>query len=521
MSNFLSRNLPSLGRLRHSRKVNVVRKTILVLVTSLVAILTIFPTTSIAAASCAPADHPGGDWPTFGRDVMNSRHQEHETKIGPLEVPTLSPSWSFSTGGAALGVADLNGTPIIADGCLYMNTALGDMIALNADTGEQVWRSHVEIPVAGLGGTFVSSPAHSDGLVIGLVNEQDKPFAIAYDATSGAEVWRSEPMVSAPGYYTNATPVVHDGMVVAGFSPEEGDPTGRGGFVLIDVRTGRILKRTWTIPDADWEKGFAGGGLWTAPAINEAGGFAYMGSGNPYSKKIEHPHTNAILQIDLKRGPTFGEIVGSLKGNIDQYNPVFRDLVDPICQTVDDETLNGLLLGNSVPCAQLDLDFGAPPNLFTDASGRLLIGDLQKSGVYHVGDAATMEPAWQATMGLTCPACNANATAWDRSGSIYGVGTPGGQMVSLSDQGATQWVSPVADGVHYNSTTSANGVIYTVDTIGNLLAFDSATGLPLLRRPTAVDSGNQTAAISSSGIAIARNTIYVAVGSDLIAYSLN
>lgn len=484
-------------------------------------ILTALPSVSLAAASCAPADHPGGDWPTFGRDVMNSRHQEDETEIGPLQVPTLSSAWSFTTGGSGIGLADLNGSPIIAEGCLFLNTSLGDMIALNADTGEQLWRSHIDVPVAGLGGTFVSSPVYADGLVIGLVNEQNGPFAIAYDAFSGAEEWRSDPIVAGAGYYTNATPVVHEGMVIAGFSPEEGDPKGRGGFALIDVRTGRIVKQTWTIPDADWKEGYAGGGLWTAPAIDETGGFAYMGSGNPYSKKIEHPNTNAIIKIDLNRGPTFGEIVAALKGNIDQYNPVFRDLVDPICQAVEDETANGLLLGNSAPCAQLDLDFGAPPNLFTDGSGRLLIGDLQKSGVYHVADAATMEPAWQATIGATCPACNANATAWDRSGSIYGVGTPGGQMVSVSNEGAMQWISPVADGVHYNSTTSANGVIYTVDTFGNFLAFDSATGLPLLRRPTAADSGNQTVAISSSGIAVARNMIYVAVGPNVIAYSAN
>lgn len=495
------------------------RVKLLALAATVLVAVPVVPSYSQAAPVCAPAEHPGGDWPTFGRDVMNSRHQEFETGIGIAEATTLSPVWSFSTGGTGFGLADLNGTPIIAGGCLYLNTALGDVIALNADTGEQVWRSHVDIAVPGLGGTFVSSPAYADGLVIGLVNEQDRPFTVAFDASTGAERWRSAPIVSGAGYYTNATPVVHNGMVIVGFSPEEGDPTGRGGFALVDVRTGRIVKKTWIISDTDLERGYAGGGLWTAPAVDVVGGFAYMGSGNPYSKKIEHPHTNAIIKIDLNRGPTFGEIVGALKGNIDQFDPVFRDLVDPVCQAVEDETAHGLLAGNSAPCLQLDLDFGAPPNLFTDPSGRLLIGDLQKSGVYHVGDAATMEPAWQVTMGGTCPACNANATAWDRAGGIYGVGTPGGQMVAFSSEGATRWVSPVADGVHYNSTSSANGVIYAVDTFGNFLAFDSASGLPLLRRPTAVDAGNQTVAISSSGIAIARNLVYVAVGSNAIAYS--
>jgi len=56
-----------------------------------------------------------------------------------------------------------------------------------------------------------------------------------------------------------------------------------------------------------------------------------------------------------------------------------------------------------------------------NSDGTELVGDLQKSGVYHVADAATMKPAWTALVGASCQACNAASTAFDGS-SIEGVG---------------------------------------------------------------------------------------------------
>lgn len=485
----------------------------------------------LAPAGAKPKPKPcmgkaaADEWPTFGRDLVNSRHQQAPGTIGAATAPLLSPVWSFTTSGAATGLADLNGTPIVAAGCVFLNTAAGDVLAVDAKTGREIWRRTVALDegtTAGLGGIFVSSPAVTDDAVVGLVNQTTAPYAIAFSRRDGALLWRSAPLKAGAGYYTNATPVVYDGLVLAGYSPAEGDPEGVGGVTILDARTGAVVTRAEVVPSADFAQGYAGGGVWTAPAIDAGNGYAYAGTGNPYSKKIEHPNTNAIVKIDVDRDrATFGTIVGALKGNIEQYAPVFRDLVDPACEAVGDDPNLQLIVGNSAPCLQLDLDFGAPPNLFTDGTGRLLIGDLQKSGVYHVADATTMAPAWSATVGLTCPACNAAASAWDRAGSIYGVSSPGTAMVSLTDAGAYEWVSPVGDGTHYQSTTSAGGAVFTVDNLGNLLAFDAATGAPLLRRNLAADlaPGSQPpVALSSSGVAVASGTVYVAAGNAVVAY---
>lgn len=498
--------------------------------------LPIGPSSTVLARRACDARSSTTEWATFGRDLANTRHAEDATTPGATGSLTLSPVWAFTTSGASAGLSDLNGTPIVAGGCVYLNTAGGEVIAIDAANGSEIWRATVALTpgtVAGLGGIFVSSPVVHGSLLVALVNEQGMaedpsgaapptgPYAIAFDRHTGAMAWRSERLATGAGYYTNATPVVANGIVLAGISPAEGDPTGRGGVALIDVRTGRVLRRAWTVPDEDYARGYAGGGIWTAPAVDLVGKYAYAGTGNPFSKTVEHPNTNAIVKIDIDRHRrTFGSIVGAAKGNIDQYAPVFRDLVDPVCDAVGEDPNLQLVVGNSAPCLQLDLDFGAPPNLFTDSSGRLLIGDLQKSGVYHVADATTMEKEWSATVGASCPACNAAASAWDGQ-NLYGVSTPGGAMYSLTPEGGLRWMSPVADGVHYQSTTVANGVVYTIDSAGFLLGFEAATGAPILRRPVFVDlppGSVPPVAVSSSGIAVVGDTVYVAAGNAVIAY---
>ncbi|MGZ6764693.1 MAG: outer membrane protein assembly factor BamB family protein [Nocardioidaceae bacterium] len=468
------------------------------------------------------------EWPTFGRNLANTRTQRHAGAISRATTPTLQPVWSYSTGAAFSGLSDLNGTPIVTGGCVYLNTAGGDVIALRTRTGAVQWRHHVKLAAgstAGVGGTFVSSPAVTGHAVLVLVNQLGSPYVLALSRRVGPDgtprvLWRSRPIVSGRGYYTNATPVVSHGLLLAGFSPAEGNPKGRGGVTILDARTGRLLKRVYTIPHHAFTKGYAGGGIWTAPAVDTRHGYAYAGTGNPYSKKIAHQNTDAIIKIDVDPArATFGHIVGTYKGLVEQYDPRVRKAIGPVCQAAGDNPNLQLVTGDSTPCLQLDLDFGAAPNLFHDPAGRLLVGDLQKAGVYHVADAGSMRPAWKATVGGSCALCNASAWAV-HGGSVVGASSPGGTMVSLgAGHGRVQWASPIADGTHYQATSTAGGVVFTVDNLGNLLAWDQKTGVPLLKRPVQTSANGTAAALSSSGVAIASGMVIVASGDYVVAYA--
>jgi len=306
---------------------------------------------------------------------------------------------------------------------------------------------------------------------------------------------------------------VADGLVVAGWSPPEGQDNGQGGFALIDASTGAIVRTTEIISAADQAKGYAGGGLWSTPAYDPSTHYLYWGAGNPDSKTMEDPHTNAILKIDLDRSSaTFGQVVASYKGNVDQYTQALQALSQtPACSASD----NGVLawpLDDPV-CGQLDLDFGASAQLFR-SDGAEVVGDLQKSGVYHVANATTMKPAWSQIIGLSCAACNAASTAVE-GGSVFGVGVPGGVMYGLAgNTGAVQWRQPIADGLHYGSTSAANGIVYTIDGNGFLDAFAAKGGQSLLRQSTALDTMQPpSGGAASNGVAIAEHTVLVAVSS--------
>ncbi|HET6875069.1 MAG TPA: PQQ-binding-like beta-propeller repeat protein, partial [Acidimicrobiales bacterium] len=470
------------------------------------------------APGCATAG-PGGDWPVYGADPYNTRSQPAETAISAADASHLTPKWVFS-GAAHGGAGAVNSTPVEMDGCVFVGTSAGWVYAIDAATGALVWKRQVPAANPGAGGAIVGSPAVRAGVVYLLVNETsdgsaaDGPYVAALDESSGALRWRTPSIATYKGDYTNASPVVMpvpaggagEAVVFAGFSPPEGDPKGQGGFALVNATSGVVVATTYTVPPADQAKGFAGGGIWSTPAYDPDAGFAYVGTGNPYSKTEEDPNTNAILKIDLHPGH-LGAIAGSYKGNPDQYTRTLQALASsPACTASESAPTPA----DDPVCGQLDLDFGASANLFTGTGGRLLVGDLQKAGVYHAADAGSMKGVWATLVGGPCHLCNAASTAIDAHGHVLGVSAPGGLAFALDRTGAQMWADAVGDGSHYQSVSTADGVVYTLDNAGFLDAFDAANGALLLRRPLAEDTGQPMAAVSSSGVSVARHLVLVA-----------
>jgi outer membrane protein assembly factor BamB len=410
-----------------------------------------------------------------------------------------------------------NTTPVVSGGCVFIGSAAGGLYAVNASTGQLVWHRQLTVPSPGLGGAIVGAPAVYRTEVIWLVDETGGPYAIALNRSSGAVVWQSKPWISTSGYYTNASATVANGLLVAGYSDPEGNDVGSGGFALLNPSTGAIVKLTPTVSAADQAKGYAGGGLWDTPAYDPSTGYMYYGTGNPDSKTKQDPNTDAIVKVDLSRrlpggksNPSFGDIVAAYPGNVDQYTNAFQSVSQTPACSASDSTGAPWPLDDPV-CGQLDLDFGASPNLFKSSSGTELVGDLQKAGVYHVANAQTMKPAWHVVVGAPCAVCNAGSSAFDGS-SIDVVGSPGSTLFSLGRNAGNQnWADPLGDGLHYESTSAANGVVYVVDNNGSLDALNAQSGVPLLTHPLSLDTGDATGGgLTSNGIAIAEGEVLVA-----------
>ncbi len=503
--------------------------------------------------ACSRSASTAGDWPQTGHDLSGSRTQPAEKTISADNILGLHPVWSFSTGqGSGITspnspAGNINGTPVEWAGCVYIGTTATEpdapnVFALDAGSGRVVWSRHLAADLPSVGGAVPGSLAVDNRSVYALVNLKGDghaagPYAVAMDRKTGAVQWRSAPFDTALNTYTNATPTVAGGLVIAGFSGWEGDPDAHGGFALLDARSGATLARTYSIPPSEWigkdGEHYGGAGVWMAPAV-DASGYAYMGTANPYSKKTEHPRANAILKVDIDRSrSTFGQIVASYKGSVEQGNDVLEAASRPTCevlpddplrQTPDDDPRLAVLQGalsESKGCVQLDLDFGASPNLFRDRTGRLIIGDLQKSGIYHALYADTMQRAWTSMVGGSCQYCNAASPAFDQATrSLYLAATPGSLMASIAgDSGALRWYWPVGDFVHYGGVTVANGLVYTVDSSLGALDVFTVDGRQVLHRPAHVDGATEAQmTVSSSGVSIARNTVFAAVGNHVIAY---
>jgi polyvinyl alcohol dehydrogenase (cytochrome) len=488
-----------------------------VLVLGLVLTSAFLTTTASAAAPCTTAPAGGGEWPSYGHDAANTRTQPEESGFGPSAVGGLTPAWTFATSSAG-DETGFNSTPVVYRGCVFVGSAGGVAYALDARTGHIVWQRKLEAPHPGSGGAIVGAPAVIGSTVVYLVDEFAAPYAIALKRSTGAVVWKSAPFAPPltssavqEGSYTNSSAVLANGLIAAGYSAPEGNPTATGGFALINAKTGEVVKTTPTISPAAQAEGYAGGGLWSTPAYDPATKYLYWGTGNPNSKTKQYRTTDAIVKIDVNPSrASFGEIVASYEGNVDQYTSELQELShSPACEASDNPEAPYPL--DDPVCGQLDLDFGAAANLFTTGGGTKVVGDLQKSGVYHVANAKTMGPVWTALVGPSCFACNAASTAFD--GSVEGVATPGGTMFSLDrGTGATNWLSPVGDGTHYQSISAADGVVWTVDGASNLDAFDATSGQPLVRRPLSVDAGAPVTNLTSSGVAIAEHQLFVAAG---------
>lgn len=459
-----------------------------------------------AAAEAGPCSKPmpGGDWATYGQDLMGQQRQDGENVIGVDNVANLQQQWKIGVIGGA-GVADDTGyqspPPIVSGGCVFINDRnAGQIVAYGLDDGKVRWRSPSTIDTSG---TFAVTVAETKGVRrvhLGL-QTGGRPRAAALDVDSGEVLWVSDP-VSFTDESSNATQqssaIVFDGIQVLFTTGPDFEPEADEGYALIDATNGRIIHEQTTLSAQQLAAGYAGGGVWGTPTIDPETKMLYVGTSNPESKTKESPYDNAIIKIDLDRSRkrTFGTIVGSYKGTRDS------DYYDnPVCQQVGNTAwVNAGVYGSSPTCGQLDLDFGVGPTLWRDGD-RLLGAATQKSGVLHIFDATTME--WVASKQLWPPMSflggNLARIAADPSTqTIYVAANPGVLRAYDSRTFDEKWSQPLTGlPMKGGNVALANGVVYYVDEPG-LKAFDAADGTPI-----PILGATQPASSIGSGVAIA------------------
>jgi quinoprotein glucose dehydrogenase len=85
-----------------------------------------------------------GDWPVYGRDPGGARFSPL-TQITRANVNQLQVAWTYHTGmmdmtGMRHRPPQLEVTPLVVDGVMYLSTPLGMIVALDPGTGVERWR---------------------------------------------------------------------------------------------------------------------------------------------------------------------------------------------------------------------------------------------------------------------------------------------------------------------------------------------------------------------------------------------
>ncbi len=221
------------------------------------------------------ANPPAGEWPSWGRD--NKRNGFSPLRdINKKTVSRLQSAWTVK-----LADGNNNPTPLIHDGVMFLYTFPDTVMALDATSGELLWRYQRE--PEGI------APDRKMGIALG----GDKVFmptsdmrVLALNMKTGAEVWETEiasnlnlPVDNTGGsrYKLRAAPIVAGGKVIMGVVSSV-VPTG--GFIFaLDMNTGKEAWRFRTIA----QPGTPGGNSWNGqPAERRTGGSVWSsGSYDP------------------------------------------------------------------------------------------------------------------------------------------------------------------------------------------------------------------------------------------------
>lgn len=472
----------------------------------------------VQAQTAAPVEPK---WHSGGQGLENARNQPTEWRIRPGNVNKLHVKWSFTTGG------NVTATPTVAGDTVYFPDGSGNLFAVGKSDGKLLWSRTLSEYTGVARAVSRSSPAiHGHHLYfgdqLGTNSVRTGADLISVDRDTGALEWITQ-VDSHPAAIITGAPLVFEGVVYVGVSSgEEGSAesatypccTFRGSLVAVNARTGKVLWKTYTVPENGGKPGgYSGGAVWAPPAIDAARRTIYIGTGNNYtvpasvvSCQKAHPQADcaaandyfdSVMALDLDTGHLKW---GKRLQGFDVFTlACIRPLAPP---------------ANCPLPSSPDFDFGSGPNLMGN-----LVGIGQKSGIYWALDAQTGNIVWSTPVG---PSGSLGGVLWgtatDGDRIYVAIGNNEHQSYKLTPSGETitwgawsaldvrtgkilwQTADPTSGASDPGAVSVANGVMYAGSNSGMMYALDAVHGRVLWK----FNSNGSVA----DGPAIVGNTVY-------------
>ena len=242
------------------------------------------------------------------RGTYDSMGYSELDQIDTTNASRLVPVWTFSTGMREGHQAP----PIVNDGVMFISTPHNRVMALDARTGDLLWRYERDLPED----LFQMHPTNRGVALYGelVYLATADAFLVALDARTGVVVWEREVEDYTGGYYMTLAPMVARGKVMVGVS---GGEFGIRGFVAaFDALSGEPAWKTYTIPAPgepgsetwsgdSWKTG--GVPVWITGSYDPALNLTYWGTGNggPWmgdTRPGDNLYATSVIALDADTG---------------------------------------------------------------------------------------------------------------------------------------------------------------------------------------------------------------------------
>jgi len=334
------------------------------------------PDTAVKTNTCPDAGSAVPNlngWNGWGIDLANTRFQTAKMAgLSAAQVPSLKVKWAFgfrNAGGTVFG------QPTIAGGRLFFGSGDGTVYSLDAKTGCVFWTYKAPVTVR----TAITLGAIDNGHSAAYFGNV-KANVYAVDAQNGELLWKvlvdDHPVARVTG-----APKLYQGRVYVPVSSIEEVSAGspkypcckfRGSVVALDVKTGKQLWKTYSIPDVPAPTGQSSAGtdrfgpsgaaIWSSPTLDVKRKVLYVGTGNQYSDPVSK-YSDAVIAMDLDTGTVKWS---SQMSQGDHWN-------------------FGCINPNKGSCPETqgpDIDIGSSP-ILRSLNGKDVLVVGQKSGVVH------------------------------------------------------------------------------------------------------------------------------------------
>jgi alcohol dehydrogenase (cytochrome c) len=250
-----------------------------------------------------------GDVLTYGMGYNNQRYSPLK-QINTGNAAKLRPVWAYSLNNPQ----GQESQPIVHNGVMYVTTH-NTTVAIDPATGKQIWKQEIELPQdvfkMACCGILNRGAAIYDGK---LFRSTLDAHVMAMDAKTGKQLWKSKAADYQNGQAMTSAPLIANGVVLTGIA---GGEYGTRGFIDgWDPATGKQLWRFYTTAAPDQKGGDTwpgdthlkgGAPTWLTGAYDPELDLVYWGTGNggpwnPNARQGDNLYIASVVAIRPKTG---------------------------------------------------------------------------------------------------------------------------------------------------------------------------------------------------------------------------